>query len=222
MARVLGTGRDQVGRRTRRGVIAAAVTALLAAGCGGGGGATATTRPTADPVTSTSTPVVTGPAGRVRSDPCQPEIRDDGATRLLVGCGPATATLTVGGRAMRFEGGSCVRGERSLTVHIGRQALTGDGGAADQWFFGMVAGDISAVVDKLDPSLREGLTFTPLTGDGAFDGDVIVTWALGGESGALRHPKITFADGVTRATFSGEELFGEHGPVRGRVTCKAS
>lgn len=233
---LLGLGRER-SRSARVAVGMALVLGLLSGACSGGGGAapddpistataagstTGTGGTEATPATTDgveATPVVTGQSGRVASEPCEPRIETVEGQRMLIHCGPATARITVGGKTYVFEGGSCERADRYLAANIGRQVLRGDGKGVDQWYMGLLAGDFSDSVTGIDEQALSSLELTPLTGDGPFEGDIFVTWAMEGESGGLRRPEVTFSGEASSATFSGQGMLSARGRVAGSLEC---
>lgn len=194
-------------------------TATTAASTPGTGGTAATPATTDGGAEEKPAPAVTGPKGGVASEPCEPTIETAEGQRMLVHCGPATARLTVGGKTYLFEGGSCERADRYLAANIGRQVLRGDGQGVDQWYIGLLAGDFSDAVTGIDERTLSSLELTPLTGDGPFEGDIFVTWAMEGEPGGLRRPEITFSGEVSSATFSGQGMLSAEGRVTGSLEC---
>ncbi len=74
--------------------------------------------------------------------------------KALIFCGPATATLTVGGATHRFSGGMCTGGGSYLSMSLG-EAVTGAGaGNAGKTTFGIIingkTADVSAAVGGHD------------------------------------------------------------------------
>lgn len=54
---------------------------------------------------------------------CQPGVREIAGVRVRVYCGPARATLAIGGRPIAVRNGSCTRNEKLLVVNVGTIAL---------------------------------------------------------------------------------------------------
>ncbi|MCU1458818.1 MAG: hypothetical protein JWL73_2910 [Actinomycetia bacterium] len=202
---------------------------LVVAACSGGSSSKdasgrRTTTTTAGNGTSATT---AGPGSTTAGDPsattttaaqavkCKAGLGSLGGVQTRTFCGSATATVTVGTTPLFFHGGRCDTGPGYLTVNIGTVAL---GALADPaqkpTYFGLVAGDLSkapgsaAAADPKNP---------PITGDGAYPGQPIVTGNQGANAIVLKTVALTLSAGQKKGTFSGTALDGQ--AVTGSFAC---
>ncbi len=150
--------------------------------------------------------VVAVPAASSRTA-CTPGVISYGGAQARVFCGPAKATIHVGGKTLTFKGGSCERTSKYLTVNIGTVVL-GQTNKAKPDYFGLDVGQVP------------GSTSKPAGSDGTYIGGVLVL-DKGGKSYAVRGDtlKITLSGGRTKGTVSGALLFGGSGAVTGTFGC---
>lgn len=142
--------------------------------------------------------------------------------RVMTHCGPATAEVVVGGRTLEFEGGVCQRGDGFIAVNVGTQVFGQGRGQVEQRFFGLVAGDVSELGGGNGSATPVGRA-VPLTRDGIYEGNVLLTWVAGNSHGALAEgARITFAGQVTTGTFVGAGINGAEGKVSGSFDCGRS
>jgi hypothetical protein len=117
-------------------------------------------------------------------------------------CGPATATVHVGGHVVTLQGGNCERTSQSLVVNIGSAPL-GHTGQPVPNYFGLDLGRING-------------SGSPASRDGTYQAFVL-SIAVAGKSYILAAPKVTLTGGRTRGTFAGAVLTG--GTVSGSFAC---
>src|SRR5579884_1768762 len=103
---------------------------------------------------------------------CTPGTRTVGGVQERVFCGPAKATVTVGGKTLRFAGGSCERTPAYVSVNIGTVVL-GPTGRPKPDYFG------------LDVGAYPGGNGKPAGHDGTFTGAVLAL-EYHGKSNLLR------------------------------------
>lgn len=133
---------------------------------------------------------------------CTPGVHPFGDVQARTFCGPAKATLVVGGRTIRFSGGGCERGPAYVSLNIGTVALGTTTKARE--YFGLLVGKAPIVGG------------TPATHDGTFPTQALA--AHHGTNGyAILQGKVTLAGGRTRGTFTGKALGG--GTVHGSFRC---
>lgn len=124
--------------------------------------------------------------------------------RARVYCGPATAVVKLGGRTIRYRGGSCLRNAVAVELGIG-----------------------TVIMDARDPKGRLPRSFgvsvgrvlgmgKPAPRDGASQ-SVMVAFVDGGKRYAGVLAKAVLAGNRTRGTFSGRLLTGE--TVSGSFSC---
>jgi hypothetical protein len=145
------------------------------------------------------------PARLSRAD-CTPGVTTYGSTNARVFCGPAKATVRIGGKTLKFKGGSCERTSKYLSINIGTVVL-GTTTKKKPDYFG------------LDVGAYPGSTAKPAGHDGTYSGGVIAI-DFGGKSYLLRGDtaKITLSGGRTKGTFSAGGLLGSSGGT-GTFSC---
>jgi hypothetical protein len=129
---------------------------------------------------------------------CRPGTQKVGSVVYRVYCGPASATVKVGGETHAFHNGSCVRVgiTKVFTMSIGK--LTISKGKPRYNYF--------------------GVTVVGANGDGTYR-RAVVTWAFGGERQALSSVNLRLTHKQTRGSFSGRAT-GSHDTVTGSFRCK--
>lgn len=127
---------------------------------------------------------------------CTAGVVSFGGVQARVFCGPAKATVTIGGKTLTFKGGSCERTSKYLALNVGTVVL-GTTTKKKPDYFGLVVG------------AYPGSTAKPASRDGAYTGAVIAIES-GGKSYLLRGDtaKITLRGGRTKGTFSAAGLLG--------------
>lgn len=137
---------------------------------------------------------------------CTPGVISFGGVQARVFCGPAKATVKVGGKTLSFTGGSCERTSKYLTVNVGTVVL-GTTTKKKPDYFG------------LDVGAYPGSTGKPAAHDGSFTGGVLAV-VSGGKSYLLRGDtaKFTLSGGRTKGTFSAAGLLGS-GAATGSFSC---
>ncbi len=138
---------------------------------------------------------------------CTPGVISYGGAQARVFCGPAKATVHVGGKTLTFKSGNCERTSKYVTVNIGIVVL-GQTNKPKPDYFG------------LDVGQTPGSTSKPAAADGQYKGGVLAIDS-GGKSYTVRGDtlKITLAGGRTKGTLSGTLLFGGSGPLTGTFSC---
>ena len=159
-----------------------------------------------------------GGGGEVAAGDCKAQLDDVGGVSVMTHCGPASARLTIGGETLEFEGGKCERGDKYLAVNVGRQMLGIADEPVEQHYFGLVAGDVSEAFADGGISIG-GESAVPLTGDGTYSGDLLVSWVEGTATGSLTDGELVVSGGVTEGTFSGVDVLGGSGDVEGSFDC---
>lgn len=130
-----------------------------------------------------------------------------GGVTARVFCGPAKATLRVGGKTISFAGGSCERTSRYVALNVGTVVL-GQTTKRKPDYFGLTVGAYPSASAK------------PAGHDGAYTGGVVAA-EKGGKPYLVRGDtaRITLAGGRTRGTFKSTLLFGG-GAVSGTFSCR--
>jgi hypothetical protein len=135
---------------------------------------------------------------------CTAGVHSFGGVNARTFCGPATATLVVGGRALRFRGGSCERGPQYVAVNIGTVVL-GTTTKPKPDYFGLLVGKAPIVGGA------------PAAHDGTFKAQA-VSAHHGAKGYAITSALVTLAGRRTRGTFTGR-VFGSNAPVHGTFRC---
>jgi len=118
-----------------------------------------------------------GLGARTAAAACRGKQTKVGGHHAYIYCGPATASLSLGGRTYRFKGGSCILSHSSLIMNLG-ESVNGDGeqngGKVD---FGLdIAGDSADVLAHAHGHslIKGGLTLAVVprgpSREGAFHG----------------------------------------------------
>jgi hypothetical protein len=114
---------------------------------------------------------------------CTPSVRTSGGVTYRTFCGPARATVHIGGRTLVFAGGNCDRS--AFTINLG--TITLPPGKPRYRYFGITV-------------------FT--NRDGVFK-DQAVSWQLpNGQRNSLFHATVKLAGGRSHGTFAGSTLVG--------------
>lgn len=135
---------------------------------------------------------------------CTAGVHPYGGVQARTFCGPAKATLKLGGKTYTFAGGQCERGPAYLTVNIGTVVL-GTTSKPKPEYFGMTVGKAPIVGGT--PAKKDG-TYVPqaLTANHANVSYVIL------------QAKVTLAGSRTKGTFTGAPL-GKSGTATGSFSC---
>jgi hypothetical protein len=134
---------------------------------------------------------------------CNAGVHPFGDVSARTFCGPARATLVVGGKTFRFRGGVCERGAAYISLNIGTVVL-GTTAKPRPEYFGMNVGKVP---------LFGG---TPATHDGTFPAGLVTGRHLG-KGYSLLQATVTLAGGRTHGTFKGPLLGG--GTATGTFHC---
>ena len=145
---------------------------------------------------------VSAPAKALRAS-CTPGVHPFGDVSARTFCGPAKATLVVGGRTIRFQGGSCQRGPAYLSLNIGTVVL-GQTTKPRPDYFGLNVGKVP---------LFGG---TPATHDGTFPAEALAI-RHANKSYSMLQATVTLAGGRSRGTYRGRILGG--GTGHGTFSC---
>jgi len=145
---------------------------------------------------------VSAHAKELRSS-CTPGVHPFGDVSARTFCGPAKATLVVGGQTIRFQGGSCQRGPAYVSLNIGTVVL-GQTTKPRPDYFGLNVGKVP---------LFGG---TPATHDGTFPAQALaIRHANKGYS--MLQATVTLQGGRTHGTYQGTIIGG--GTGRGTFHC---
>ncbi len=149
---------------------------------------------------------VAAPAASSRTS-CTPGVVSFGGVQARVFCGPAKATIHVGGKTLSFAGGNCERTSKYVSVNIGTVVL-GQTTKKKPDYFGLDVGRIPGSTNK------------PAAKDGAYTGGAVAI-VPGGKSYAVRGDsvKITLSGNRSKGTIAGMLIFGGPGAVTGTFSC---
>jgi hypothetical protein len=144
----------------------------------------------------------TGPSSAAE---CKTRNTTYGGVRARTYCGPASAVIKIGGRTLRYRGGSCMRNRVAIELGIGTVILDPkDPKRTLPRSFGISVGRIFGIGE---PALR----------DGSYD-SVIVAYVDRGKRYASFEAAAELGGGRTRGTFTGRLLTGE--TISGSFRCK--
>lgn len=134
-----------------------------------------------------------------RAGACKPRVETIGGMRAVVFCGPATATVAVAGRTLRFRGGECKRSPRRFALQLGTFVERSSTNAGRP-FFSLIA-----------PARGDGLgrSFTSMLF--SYRG---VPFVVGGGGRGFSY---RLSNNRSRGTFSGIDNRGDS--VRGSFAC---
>jgi hypothetical protein len=122
--------------------------------------------------------------------------------RAYVSCGPATAVVKLGGRTLRYRGGTCNRTDKALELNIGT-TIPGDTTKPLPRYFGISIGRIFGV-GKAAPR------------DGSYGGGTLAL-VDGGKRYASFDAGVALTGGRTRGSFTARLLGG--GALSGSFSC---
>jgi hypothetical protein len=136
---------------------------------------------------------------------CKPGVHTfSGSTKARTFCGPARATLVVGGTTFKFKGGNCQRGKKYLTINIGTVVL-GSTSKPRPEYFGITVGKTQA-------------GGTPAPKDGTYD-DAVIAVVHKHKGYSIGNSSVTLQGGRTKGTLTGQ-LAGSGDAVTGSFRCK--
>jgi hypothetical protein len=118
-------------------------------------------------------------------------------------CGSASATVKIGGRTLRYRGGSCIRNGVAVELGIGTLILDAKDPKVLPRSFGISVGRIFGI-GKAAPK------------DGTYS-SLMVAFVDGGKRYASAQGKAVLAGGRTRGSFTGRLLTGQ--PISGSFRC---
>jgi hypothetical protein len=118
-------------------------------------------------------------------------------------CGPATATVKLGGRTLTYRGGSCMRNSVAIELGIGTVILDSKDPKPLPRSFGISVGRIFGIGK-------------PAPKDGNY-ASVMIAYVDKGKRYASMQGKATLAGGRTRGSFTGKLITGE--AVSGAFRC---
>ena len=138
---------------------------------------------------------------------CSAGVISFGGVQARVFCGPAKATLHVGGKTLSFKGGSCESTSKYVSVNIGTVVL-GQTTKKKPDYFGLDVGQVP------------GSTTKPAAKDGSYAGGTVAV-VSGGKSYAVRGDtvKIVLSGNRSKGTITGTLIFGGSGAVTGTFSC---
>ena len=116
---------------------------------------------------------------------CTAGVRTSGGVSYRTFCGPAHATLRLGGKTYRYSGGECERTGTSFAINLG--TITLPPGSPKYRYFG-----IAVFTGK----------------DGTYKEQAVALQFPGGKRASLFHAKIVLKGGRTQGTFAGKTLAG--------------
>jgi hypothetical protein len=123
--------------------------------------------------------------------------------RAKTWCGPATATVKVGGRTLQYRGGSCTRTPVAVELGIGTGIVDVKDPKALPRSFGISVGRVFGVGKAAG---RDGIHQS-----------VALVYVDGGKRFASLKAEVTLAGGRSRGTFTGRLLTGQ--AVSGSFRC---
>ena len=126
---------------------------------------------------------------------CTPGVRTVGGATFRTFCGPARATLHLGGRTYRYVGGECERAGGSFAINLG--TITLPPGSPKYRYFG-----IAVFSGK----------------DGTFKNQAVALQFPGGKRKSLFNATIVLKGGRTQGTFTGTTL-ADHVKGSGTLHC---
>jgi hypothetical protein len=134
---------------------------------------------------------------------CKSGPTTSGGARAYRYCGPASAVVKVGGRTLRYSGGSCRRTAVALELNIGTAIVDAKAPRTFPRHFGVMVGRVFGVGK-------------PAPRDGTYSGGTLV-FADHGKRFASLSTKLVLAGKRTRGTFAGRVLGGPS--VSGTFRC---
>jgi hypothetical protein len=157
-----------------------------------------------------ATAVAAGAAAAPTRVACTPGPSTIGGKSAMTFCGPAKATVKVGGKTYSFQGGSCTKTSKYVNVNIGTVLY----GAAKQKqpYFAVLIGNY--------PGANPGTRAAPK--DGTYGGGLVVvryqgkSWDLNGFD---KDVKVTLKKNRSAGTFTGSTHFAPRIKVTGSFSC---
>lgn len=136
---------------------------------------------------------------------CKPGTHRFGSVQARTFCGPASGTAKIGGRTLRFKGGSCRSTKDSVSVNIGTVVL-GTTNKARPDYLGVTVG-------------RTPAGGTPAPVDGTYTTGSVVAVVKKNKGYAVVQPSVTLTNHRTRGTFTAK-LLGSGDTVTGSFRCR--
>ena len=143
-------------------------------------------------------------SGSAAKATCKAGATTYGGAPARVFCGPATATVRVGGKTFTFRGGTCDRTSGYVTVNLGTIVL-GSPSRPKPEYFGLTVGRLPLGGGKPAPK------------DGVYAGAVISA-VHAAKSIAVGRAHVTLAGGRTHGTFTGQLVLSSK-TVSGSFAC---
>jgi hypothetical protein len=134
---------------------------------------------------------------------CTAGVHPYGGANARTFCGPARATVVIGGRTIHYSGGNCERGAAYVSLNIGTVVL-GTSTKPKTEYFGLLVGKAPIVGGS------------PATHDGTFVPEALVA-DHAGKGYAMTQAKVKLAGNRTRGTFTAHVFGG--GSARGSFHC---
>ena len=142
---------------------------------------------------------------------CTPGPTKIGGKDAMVFCGPAKATVKVGGKTLSFSGGTCASTSKYFYLNIGTEIFGVP--KQKQPYFGVLVGQYPGAKPGTKPSPK----------DGTYSGGLVsVRWqnsAYDLNGAGDKNVKITLKKGRTAGSFTGSTFFTPHTKVTGSFTC---
>ena len=133
---------------------------------------------------------------------CHPGVHKIGSAEARTFCGKAKSTVTLPGKKVTLQGGSCQRNSQHFTINIGTVVLSSTAPHPPD-YFGLTVG-------KPAGSQAAGK-------DGTYVDDAAIAFVINHKRYAVINPTVVLKDGRTRGSFTGTLLSG--GPVSGTFHC---
>jgi len=138
---------------------------------------------------------------------CTPGQFTSGSSSGVVFCGPAKATVKVGGKTYALSGGSCTKTSKYVNINVGTLVLSGP--RKKYSYFGLLAGQY--------PGAPPGAKAAPK--DGTYAGGLVSLVWRGKSYSADTNVRITLKKGRSAGTFSGAGHFTPNLKLTGSFSC---
>jgi hypothetical protein len=135
---------------------------------------------------------------------CTQGVHPYGGVNARTFCGPAKATVVLGGKTIHYAGGNCERGAAYLSLNIGTVVL-GTTTKPKPEYLGLLVGKAPLVGG------------TPATHDGTYKPQALAL-DHAGKGYAILTASVKLTGGRTRGSFTGK-VFGTNAPIQGTFAC---